>query len=156
MILMWIDFFLPTPTLPLSSSLSDISGRSRAVDNDSCWEMSGSVAALLGPTSREVSTPQAPLRDPQLQQQRAIELELRGQSEIWNRSTVKTSNWLFYNLILQQGSVIQSLQVDVFSAASKRLFPLSSASDLTVLVCFGWTAGASPVNAKVCDWVIKL
>lgn len=52
------------------------------------------VAALLGSSSREVSVPQSPPGDPQLQRvkcgERAVELEPRGRAEIWNRSTVKT------------------------------------------------------------------
>ena len=90
------QFFSPTPNQPLSSSLPGISGRSRAVDDDSGREMRGCVAAMAGFL---LSMPQSLLRDPQLQQQRATELEPRGRTEIWNRSTVKTPNWFFYNSI---------------------------------------------------------
>lgn len=66
----------------------------RVVDNYACWEMRRCVAALLGSSSREVLVPQSPPGDPQLQQQRAVELEPRGRAA--NQSKFPR---LFYNSI---------------------------------------------------------
>lgn len=77
---------------PLSSPLPGISGGSRAVDNDSCWETGHCVGAPLGSSSREVSVPPSPPGDAQLQPARSSEAGAQGRGSNLKRKKKKKSH----------------------------------------------------------------
>lgn len=84
------------------------------------------MAAPPGSSSRVVSVPQSPLGDPQLEQERAVELVHRRMDgdlgKIYSQNSQLAFLQLSVSLRVERNTAVQSLPVVVFLKEVERLF----------------------------------